>query len=500
MATVDAAVPGIVPLPDQADMLDSSTYALIGTSAIFTVVLLLRHLQFTTQDKNLPPHIPSTIPFLGHAVNFGKAPLDFLKAAYETYGPVFSFTMVGQTFTYLIGSESSALFFDSKNENLNAEDVYNHLTSPIFGKGVAYDAPNHVFLEQKKLMKSGLNISNYRRHIPLIEKETREYVAKWGSEGKTDMFESLSELIILTASSCLHGKEIREAIDERVAGLYSDLDGGFSHAAWLLPGWIPLPSFRRRDAAHIKIKELFFKAIAKRRANIDAGEEIEPDMLQTLIDGRYKEGRPLSDDEISGMLIGLLLAGQHTSSTTGSWLAFFLAKYKDIQEECYEEQLRVFGNETSKCDYDGLKECTLLDRCLKESLRLRPPIMTMMRMCRNPQNVMGYTIPVGHQICVSPTTNQQLSEVWKDCSAFNPDRFLDESLNDKFSYVPFGAGRHRCIGEGFAYVQIKTLMSVLLRNYEFSLVDGYFPGINYATMLHTPLHPVIHYKKRVPIE
>lgn len=60
----------------------------------------------------------------------------------------------------------------------------------------------------------------------------------------SDLFEALSELIILTASSCLHGKEIRSMLDERVAQLYADLDGGFTHAAWLLPGWLPLPSFR----------------------------------------------------------------------------------------------------------------------------------------------------------------------------------------------------------------------------------------------------------------
>lgn len=59
-----------------------------------------------------------------------------------------------------------------------------------------------------------------------------------------DLFEALSELIILTASHCLHGKEIRSQLNEKVAQLYADLDGGFSHAAWLLPGWLPLPSFR----------------------------------------------------------------------------------------------------------------------------------------------------------------------------------------------------------------------------------------------------------------
>ena len=52
--------------------------------------------------------------------------------------------MVGKTFTYLIGSDSSALFFNSKNHDLNAEEVYSKLVTPVFGKGVAYDVPNKV--------------------------------------------------------------------------------------------------------------------------------------------------------------------------------------------------------------------------------------------------------------------------------------------------------------------------------------------------------------------
>lgn len=77
-------------------------------------------------------------------------------------------------------------------------------------------------------------------------------------------------------------------------------------------------------------------------------------------------------------------------------------------------------------------------------------------------------------------------------------RFLDEetSNSEKFSYVPFGAGRHRCIGESFAYVQIKTIWSVLLRMFEFDLVDGYFPSVNFNTMIHTPYNPVIKYRRR----
>lgn len=61
--------------------------------------------------------------------------------------------MVGKTFTYLLGSDAAALLFNSKNEDLNAEDVYSRLTTPVFGKGVAYDVPNPVCVLSSKSVK-----------------------------------------------------------------------------------------------------------------------------------------------------------------------------------------------------------------------------------------------------------------------------------------------------------------------------------------------------------
>ncbi|KAJ1101004.1 hypothetical protein NDU88_006079 [Pleurodeles waltl] len=463
-------------------------------SLAYLTKLAFRHLQQGKNQANYPPFISSSVPFLGHAVAFGKSPIEFLENAYEKYGPVFSFTMVGKTFTYLLGSDAAALLFNSKNEDLNAEDVYSKLTTPVFGKGVAYDVPNPIFLEQKKMLKTGLNIAQFKNHVPLIEEETIEYFRRWGDSGEENLFEALSELIILTASRCLHGKEIRKQLNEKVAQLYADLDGGFSHAAWLLPGWLPLPSFRKRDRAHREIKNIFYEVIRERK---QSGKR-EDDMLQTLLDATYKDGHPLSDDEIAGMLIGLLLAGQHTSSTTSAWMGFFMARDKSIQEKCYAEQKAVRGEDLPALSYDQLKDMNVLDRCLKETLRLRPPIMTMMRMARTPQTVAGYTIPPGHQVCVSPTVNHRLRDTWLENLDFSPDRYLQDNpaAGDKFAYIPFGAGRHRCIGENFAYTQIKTIWSTMLRLYEFDLVDGYFPTINYTTMIHTPNNPVIRYKKR----
>ena len=73
----------------------------------------------------------------------------------------------------------------------------------------------------------------------------------------------------------------------------------------------------------------------------------------------FREGRHLTDDEIAGMLIGLLLAGQHTSSTTTSWLAFFLAEHKEIQVSLY---IMICVYCVLQLD-TVLKVCQALDQC-----------------------------------------------------------------------------------------------------------------------------------------
>ncbi|XP_031235807.1 lanosterol 14-alpha demethylase isoform X2 [Mastomys coucha] len=105
---------------------------------------------------------------------------------------------------------------------------------------------------------------------------------------------------------------------------------------------------QRRDRAHREIKNIFYKAIQKRRLSKEPAEDI----LQTLLDSTYKDGRPLTDDEIAGMLIGLLLAGQHTSSTTSAWMGFFLARDKPLQKKCYLEQKAVCGEHLPPLTYE----------------------------------------------------------------------------------------------------------------------------------------------------
>jgi sterol 14alpha-demethylase len=222
----------------------------------------------------------------------------------------------------------------------------------------------------------------------MIEDETVEYFKRWDRfQGEEELFHAIAELTIMTASRCLMGAEIRAQLDETVAKLYNDLDKGmfvesshwfkgFTPLNFLFPN-LPLPSYRRRDQAHIQMRDLFLKIMKERRT---ANQVDSSDMLAALMDSEYRDGRKMTDREVACLMIALLMAGQHTSSTTGTWCLSYLAANPECKAKLLEELKEHLGKDLNEeLDYSKLKSMTYLDNCIRETLRLKPPIITLMR-------------------------------------------------------------------------------------------------------------------------
>jgi len=249
-----------------------------------------------------------------------------------------------------------------------------------------------------------------------------------------------------------------------------------------------------RDRARKKMGDIFLSIIKKRRAN--PSEEHE-DIIQTLMNSQYKDGSKVPDEEIVSLMIALLLAGQHTSNVTGCWTGVHLLSNLEALSRAREEQEEVVGN--GPLDYDHIKNLTFLDACVKETLRLRPPIIMMMRRVLKNIEFKGYTIREGTIVATSPALSHRLDNFYSQPDTFDPDRFSaerEEDKKNKFSFLAFGQGKHACIGESFAFVQVKTIWSWILRNYDIELVTKKIEP-NFKSMVVGPVPPVtIRYKKR----
>ncbi|KAI8967248.1 lanosterol 14-alpha demethylase [Mycotypha africana] len=486
------------------------TYVLLATTLY--IILNIANQLFGPKNSKAPPVVFSWIPFMGNAIEFGINPIQFLQKCQKKYGDVFTFHMVGKKVTVLLGADGNQFVFNSKQNLSSAAEAYNDMTKYVFGPEVVYDAPHNLFLEQKRFIKAGLNSESFRKHVPMIVEEVENFFQDFKKpSGTFDAYHTFGSLIICTASRCLMGKEIRANLDGSVAKLYYDLDQGFQPINFVFPN-LPLPSYRHRDEACRKMAELYSSIIQRRKENNDRNNA---DLLQALMDATYKDGTPVPDHHIAGMMIAVLFGGQHTSATTASWTLLELSARPDLIRALRDEQIEKLGSLQAELTYDNLKELTLLECCVKETLRLHAPIYQMMRKVIAPNGVVfektGHEIPKGHFLCAAPGVTQVDELYFKDPLTYHPMRWIDlddpvhgmeagddanmdygfgaVGISSKNPFLPFGAGRHRCIGEQFGYLQIKTIVATLLRMFDFELENGKVPKSDYTSMVVVPERP-----------
>jgi sterol 14-demethylase len=439
-----------------------------------------------------PPKLKGGLPLLGQIISFAKNPYQFMKRVSDDVGEIAQFKMFNQRIILLTGDEASALFYKSSDEQLDQSAAY-QLMTPIFGEGILFDASNDIKNQQLKMLLPSLRMEAMREHAQKIGIEVELMMEKWGDEGEIDLVEEMKQLTINTASHCLLGTEFRYELTEEFTQIYHDLEKGVNPLAYNFPN-LPIPAFKARDRARVRLHELVKEIVEKRKQQ----SEKPSDMFQKLMDAHYEDGTPLNTNEITGMLIGVVFAGHHTSSGTAAWVLLELLKHPQHLQTVKNEIHRVLGEE-GKASFQTLKEVPKLEAVLKEVLRLHPPLIVLMRQVAEELSFKNYRIREGDMVWASPPVTHRMEHLFKDSLSFDPDRYGDERAEDKnmMAYQPFGGGKHKCTGNAFALFQIKAIFSVLLRTYDFEFVNNPENYVDdYTQMIVQPKSPcMIRYKK-----
>jgi sterol 14-demethylase len=299
-----------------------------------------------------------------------------------------------------------------------------------------------------------------------------------------------------TSSACLIGPPFREELTPEFARRYFELELGTDGIGYL-NSKVDIASFRARDRARERLTELV-SGIMERRL---AMAEPPRDLLGVLL-SRKDGDRPLYPPSVvAGILISTMFAGHHTSAGTAAWTLVELLRAPAYLARVVEELDKLYadGRDVS---YQALREIPALENAVKETLRLHPPLIWLPRTALGDFAYGDYLVPQGSIVAVAPATSNRDPACFADPERFDPDRFApprEEDARHPWAYVPFGGGRHRCLGANFAAMQQKAIFSVLLRRYEFALVDP--PGSyvdDYSAMVVRPKQPFrVCYARRV---
>ena len=408
-------------------------------------------------------------------------------------GDAGEFRLADRPVVLLSGASANEVFFRATEEELDQAEAYPFM-KPIFGEGVVFDASPER--RREMLHNQALRDKFMRGHAETIAAEVERMVALWSTPDEIDLLDWFAELTIYTSSACLIGRKFRDQLDRRFAKLYHDLEQGTDALAFVDP-YAPIDSFRRRDAARAGLVDLVQAIIDTRRAAASP-DGAERDLLDVLM----SMGDTFSTDTITGMFISMMFAGHHTTSGTAAWTLIELLRHPAEMAAVVAEldARRAEGHDVS---YQALREMPRLEASVKEALRLHPPLILLLRVAKVDLDVAGCHIAAGKLVGASPAISNRIADDFPDPDRFDPGRYLDPRQDDvanPWTWIPFGAGRHRCVGAAFAMMQLKAIFSVVLRDWSFELTQSPETYVNDHSKMVVQLQQPCgaRYRRRAP--
>lgn len=244
---------------------------------------------------------------------------------------------------------------------------------------------------------------------------------------------------------------------------------------------LPLPQAGRCRKARQELQETL-TAIIEARAKEDLGDSGTSDLLTGLMRAVYRDGDRMTHHEVCGMIVAAMFAGQHTSTITTTWTLLHLMQPGNKKH--LDAVRKEFSEFPPQINYDlVMQEMPFAEACARESIRRDPPLIMLMRKVLVDTKVGDFTIPKGDIIAVSPLLSHHDEEAFPEPRTWNPER---NQKKIEGAFCGFGAGVHKCIGEKFGLLQVKTILATVLSEFDFEPIHKGTPEPDYHTMVVGP--------------
>ncbi|MCA9981125.1 MAG: cytochrome P450 [Anaerolineales bacterium] len=439
-------------------------------------------------EVKAPPMVSGKLPVLGHLMEYRRDRTALLRRGYEEHGRVFAIKLGPQNVAVLIGPENQKTFFMETDKKLSMEEPYKFLRDAI--GNIAFLAEHETYVEQRPILHEPFKRHKMPQYVSVMQEQVQKWLDTLGDEGQFELTSAMNLLVQEVAGYALMGEDFQQTVGREFWEQYEFIGKALDP---VLPPNLPLPKFRRRDKARQRMGEILEPIIAERRKNPDQYN----DFLQDIVNKPYKDGRPVEDDVIISLMIGLMFAGHETTAGQSAWTIIELLKAPDMLALVEQEILRHAppGTELS---VEVLAEMPHIAWAVREIERLHPSADMVIRYAREPIEAEGYTVPEGWLVQTAAMIAHQLPEVFADPEQYDPLRYApgrEEDKQHRFTLVGFGGGVHRCTGMNFANNEQSVIVALLLQQFELTLLN-HDQEIDYGLGANRPTETWIQYKRR----
>jgi cytochrome P450 len=413
------------------------------------------------------PPGPSARQFLIMAMLPGSTPISRYERIQKQYGNTFGFQLRGRRFAMFIGADANQYILGSNAAKFAQGAVFR--LGDLLGNGLlTSDGAFHD--RQRRLVMPAFHRGRIEAYQAMMVEDTVRLLDTLHTGQTLDFSAAMHDLTLTIAGRTLfsvdliyEARDLGRAITDSVNTLRVR---PFSprNIRRDIPG---LPYHRAlRSGAYLDA--LVYRLIAERReAGTDTG-----DVLSMLLAARDEDGTAMDDRQLRDEVMTLLTAGHETTANALGWTFMLLAQHPDVRTRLLREVRTVLGDRPpTPADLGRLP---YLECVIKESMRLYPPAWAGIRVAREEIELRGYRFPAGTAVGFTQYFTHRMPEYYTDPERFLPERFDPDRGESPppYAYIPFGMGPRSCIGSGFALMELKTVIPVILQRFRPDLVSG----------------------------
>jgi cytochrome P450 len=357
-------------------------------------------------------------------------------------------------------------------ENYQKSEIQIKRMGHFLGKGLL-TTHGEAWRTQRRLIQTGFDRKQLDALSSIMQDSLAESLRDFDRQvhgGPVDIYPHLMKITFAMVARSLFGARLKDEDIDLVSHTICTVQEFIVRQTlqpYLNPWFAVSGELRRHEDMRTRADAILLEYIRKRR-NDPPGH----DLLQTLMDARYSDGKGMSDELILSESMQLLVAGHETSSNALSWLLYLLSSHPDCLERVRQEFDSVLGE--APLGHSEVPQFEFVTQVIQEALRLYPPFWMVDRMAVTDDRVGDVAIPRGSMVIVYVYGAHHAPRHWQNPETFDTERFTkaNEKLRTPFTYLPFGAGPRGCIGGNYAMLQILMILSDLLRKYDFQLAPG----------------------------
>ncbi|XP_063275719.1 cytochrome P450 4F3-like [Prinia subflava] len=366
------------------------------------------------------------------------------------------------------------------------------------GEGLLLSGGQH-WARHRRLLTPAFHGDVLRNYLGIFNQSTRVLLAKWeaaaaaagGGPVELEVLQPLSLLTLDTLQKCIlsHESHCQERPSEYLQAILELSSLVVRHQLWPLlhPWWLySLSSDSRCFATACTTVQAFTANVVQRQRHalaslghqawLDGHQGHSMDFINLLLLTKDENGHTLSDEDIAAEADTFMFEGHDTTASGLAWLFYNLASHPEHQERCRQEvQQLLAGKDTADIEWEDLSQLPFTTMCIRESLRLHPPVTAVSRRCTEDIPLRdGRVIPKGVICLMSIYGTHHNPDLWPKPKVFNPLRFSPENSKGRspssfilFSAEPrnWGRGGRNCIRQSFTMAEMKVVVALTLARF-----------------------------------